>query len=189
MKQLMNSLSDEELVKLHLMGDNSCFSVLYERFYVRIFNKCFTFTKDFNDAFDYTQDILMKAFDKLKTFKGNSKFSTWIYAIAHNYCIENYRKKNNIVFEPLNEINTVNESIEFGFMDQHQIIEEEVQFALSEISESDRILLELKYSHNYSIKDIQDSYNLSASAVKMRLQRARQKIERIYIQRQLIASA
>ncbi|NJK87509.1 MAG: hypothetical protein HC906_17530 [Bacteroidales bacterium] len=54
---------------------------------------------------------------------------------------------------------------------------------LKDIPEIDQVMLRMKYEHNYSIKELQDSFNLSASAVKMRLQRARNKIEKSYLGR------
>ncbi|NJK87510.1 MAG: RNA polymerase sigma factor [Bacteroidales bacterium] len=85
-------LSDEQLVSLYLKGNKSFLENLYRRYFNKVYRKCYGFTKNHNEAFDLAQDILLKSFGKLDSFKGTSKFSTWLYAITTNYCIEFLRK-------------------------------------------------------------------------------------------------
>lgn len=178
--------SDEKLIQDYLKGNNHSLGILYNRYYSKVYQKCLSFTKNTDDAFDLTQDILMRAFSKISTFKGNSKFSTWLYAIAHNYCISSATKFKNYYFENISmEQNIMDESTDMDELEQRKDYEEKelkLQDVLSDVSELDRNLLILKYNHNYSVKDLQIEYKISASAVKMRLMRARQKVERVFYQ-------
>jgi RNA polymerase sigma-70 factor (ECF subfamily) len=178
--------SDEQLIQNYLKGNNNSLGILYNRYYSKVYQKCLSFTKNADDAFDLTQDILMKAFSKVSTFKGNSKFSTWLYAITHNYCITNASKVKNYHFEDVTmEQNIMDESPNLDELEQRKEYEEKelkLKDVLEEIPELDRNLLNLKYNHNYTVKDLQAEYKLSASAVKMRLMRARQKVEQGFYQ-------
>ena len=89
-------LLDEKLISQYKQGDVNSLGILYSRYYNKVYNKCFSFAKNCDDAYDLTQEVMLKAFNKINTFKGESKFSTWLYALAHNFCIESYRKKQKI---------------------------------------------------------------------------------------------
>jgi RNA polymerase sigma factor (sigma-70 family) len=176
--------SDEQLVHESLDGNNNSLGILYNRYYPKVYQKCLSFTKNPDDAFDYSQDILLKAFTHIHSFKGNSKFSTWLFSITHNHCIsQNARDKKLFSNTITSENNLVDDSMdteEYESRMEYEIRETKLKDAILEIPEYDRQLLTLKYNHNYSVKDLQTEFQLSASAVKMRLMRARQKVERCY---------
>lgn len=161
------------------------FSALTDRYEKYIHNKCYSFVKDQHEAKDLTQEILIKVFLQLKNFRSEARFSTWLYTIVHHTCIDHLRKKKVNIFEALSE--RLHEEVE-------EIIEEEgwpedisgriLERLLSQISAEERILLMLKYKEKHSIKDIQKTLNLSESAIKMRLKRAREKLHRIYHEHQ-----
>lgn len=73
-------LTDEDLVSRIAKTNNSIlFGVLYDRYSNKVYNKCIGFVKNEEEAKDLTQDIFLKLFIKLSSFKGQSKFSTWRY--------------------------------------------------------------------------------------------------------------
>src|SRR5690606_7490918 len=83
-----DTLSDEELVKLIVVDKNThYFSILYDRYAKYIYNKCFNFVNSDDEAQDLTHDIFIKIYINLKSFKVQSKLSTWIYSVAYNFCI------------------------------------------------------------------------------------------------------
>jgi RNA polymerase sigma factor (sigma-70 family) len=170
--------TDEDLVDAYKAGNNECLGTLYARYYKKVYHKCLSHTKNPDVAFDLAQDILLKAFGKINTFLGNSSFSTWLYVVTNNHCIAFLRKSKNIYFE--------NIDLCFNMEDEISDIEERLQFEkreqylathLGEISEIERKMLILKYQNNYSIFDLQQEFNMNASAVKMRLHRAKHKME------------
>ena len=84
----INKLSDEDLINAIVKTNNTLlFEVLYDRYAGLVYNKCFGFAKDEDEAKDLTQDVFLKLFVKLASFKGKSKFSTWLYAFTYNHCV------------------------------------------------------------------------------------------------------
>ena len=91
---VLKKLSDEELVFNIIETNNSeLFAELYDRFSNVVFNKCFGFSKNREEAEDLTHDVFVRLFVKLRTFKGTSKFSTWLYSFTYNFCV-NYVQRN-----------------------------------------------------------------------------------------------
>ncbi|KPL23003.1 MAG: hypothetical protein AMS23_07180, partial [Bacteroides sp. SM1_62] len=89
------NLSDEQLVIEYLKGDNNSLGILYDRYYSKVYHKCLSFSRNPDDAFDLAQDVLMKAFSNIRSFRGSSKFSTWLYSITTNHCISKAAKSKN----------------------------------------------------------------------------------------------
>ncbi|PCE62984.1 RNA polymerase sigma factor [Sediminicola luteus] len=177
------NLSDEELVELIKKSDNTLlFTQLYDRFSVKVYNKCLSFTKKKDVAKDLTQDVFLKVFTKLHTFEGRSKFSTWLYALTYNLCV-NYKKKGKS--SAMDFLGDSLEKHEFYLeqdeedVDEDELFEiraESLKIALEKIDPEDKALLLLKYQDEVSIKDLQEVMGLGQSAVKMRLKRARNRV-------------
>jgi RNA polymerase sigma factor (sigma-70 family) len=185
-KSAICSFTDEQLVEQYRNGNQKALGILYERYFAKVKQKCFSYSKDSDEAYDLAQDILIKAFSKIYTFMGHSSFSSWLFVIATNHCITQLRKYKNIHFEDIAHCyNLYDETPDLDVRLDYEMKEESLNNKLEEISEQDRKLLLLKYHHNYSILDLQKEFNLNASAVKMRLQRARHKMEQKMTRRQL----
>ena len=81
--------TDEELVTLFLESrDNRHFQKLYERYAVKVYQKCVTLTRDATRAEDVMHDVFLKLIHKMGSFKTGAKFSTWLYTITHNHCMD-----------------------------------------------------------------------------------------------------
>lgn len=183
-------MTDEQLVVALQNGNSAAMGELYSRYYLVVFNKCLSFTKNTDDAADLAQDVMIKVFEKVKSFKGNARFSTWLYSITFNYCTDRQRKAKNKRFSSL--------EVQFDLEDQSELTlaealemgmrEEYAGKVLSCIEVEDRELLLMKYQHNRSIQELQAMYGLSASAIKMRLLRARAKAVSQYNQMLQIAA-
>ena len=184
MKNLMyDGLSDEQLISQLLEGDKNCFGILYCRYYQKVYAKCYSFSRNGDDAFDMTQEVLLKAISNVESFGGNSKFSTWLYAVTNNYCISQSSKKSKKYYEDIVAANHILEDRldkeDFEERLRWEALELNLDKYLKLLSEEERQLLILKYRKNYSVKDLQKEFDLSASAVKMRLLRARMKMSQI----------
>lgn len=181
MESVMHSaFSDDQLISQFLKGDMDCFGVLYSRYYPKVYAKCYSFARNGDDAFDMTQEILLKAVSNLGSFGGNSKFSTWLYSIATNYCITQAGKKSRKYHE---DVKAAYELLDERMDEEDyrerlkwEALESNLDEYLDLLPEEERQLLELKYRKNFSVKDLQKEFDLSASAVKMRLHRARMKV-------------
>lgn len=86
--------TDLELIEqIVSKNDSMLFGVLYDRYSKLVYNKCLGFAKSNKEAEDLTQDIFLMLFVKLGSFKGTSKFSTWLYSFTYNFCV-NYVNRN-----------------------------------------------------------------------------------------------
>jgi RNA polymerase sigma factor (sigma-70 family) len=176
-------LSDEQIVRRYLEGDHNSLGELYNRYYAKVYHKCLSFTKNHEDAFDLAQDILMKTFSNIESFKGSSRFSTWLFAITTNHCISQAAKtKRKCSLHEGTDCNLMTEdpeSEEIEVRMKREDMELNMDHYLRQLPETDRKMLELKYLHSYSVKELQETFNLTVSAVKMRLLRARLKMQQL----------
>ena len=86
--------TDAELIEQIVKNkDALLFGELYDRYSKLVYNKCLGFAKSNSEAEDLTQDIFLMLFVKLGSFKGTSKFSTWLYSFTYNFCV-NYVNRN-----------------------------------------------------------------------------------------------
>ena len=179
----INKQTDEELVSnIVKNNDTLLFEVLYDRFASLVYNKCCGFAKDEDEAKDLTQDVFLKLFVKLASFKGKSKFSTWLYAFTYNHCV-NYVTRNtakkfekqSVDYADIENISEEPNDEEFNDMRLDKL-----QQALELVSPDEKMILLLKYQDNLSIKEIESVLDIGESAVKMRIKRAKDKLLTVY---------
>lgn len=164
-----------------LSPDN--FESLYKSYVGRVYQKCLAMTKDSETAQDFTQDIFIKVFEKLGSFQNRSTFSTWLYSVSHNYCVDQIRMSKRFNTETLsNNLATAvpeqdySTSVEFRL----QVLES----LMKGLPAKEIAILKLKHEQGLSIKEIAEQYLLSESAVKMRLKRTREKLYDLYMSRE-----
>ena len=88
----MEQMVDAELVKLAQKGEARAFDVLVSRYQVRVTQLVYRYVRDSDTALDLAQEIFFKIFRNLVNFKGDSKFSSWLFRIATNDCIDHLRR-------------------------------------------------------------------------------------------------
>ena len=183
--QNFNDLSDEDLVKaIVLKNDTLLFEILYDRYDRLVYNKCRGFSKHDDEAQDLTQDIFLKLFVKLKTFKGKSKFSTWLYSFTYNHCV-NYVNRSTAKKIEKQSVDTDNLKSEYYNPEEEEesirdLKVDKLKEALEKISPEEKMILLLKYQDSLSIKDLTEVLSIGESAVKMRLKRAKEKLVNVY---------
>ena len=107
-QEQFKNLADEEIVKLIVHeGEPELFEVLYKRYFQKVVDKSYSFIKNKSMAEDFANDILSKAYEKLPGFKGNSLFSSWLYAITYNYSIDYLRVKKKLHYPNWNSENRI----------------------------------------------------------------------------------
>ena len=181
MSSLVSELrKDEELVGLILQGESKYFDVLYKRYYNKVFDKCTNLLKNRELAKEITKDIFSKVFEKLTSFKSKSSFSTWLYSITYNYCIDYLRTKNKLHYPDWNRNNEIPEIIDESDEDSPAIEYDNFLQVLEMIHPEEKALLIMKYQDNLSLRQISDSLRISEDAAKMRLKRARTRVLYIY---------
>jgi RNA polymerase sigma factor (sigma-70 family) len=180
--QSPKKFSDEQLVRLFIdTQKNLYFEHLYDRYADKVYRKCLSFVKDEATAEDYTHDIFMKLILSLSSYKETAKFSTWLYSVTYNYCIDKIRQNKKIQEEALDEdfdgVIDDSEEAEMAEMEAKRLHK-----AMDKISAEERTILMMKYQDDLSIKEIADSLKVSESAVKMRLLRAKEKVRNLYLE-------
>lgn len=175
-------IPDDELIDIYLATQSQeHFSMLYSRYADKVYSKCLSLLKNEASAQDAAQDIFLKIFLNLAKFNKKSRFSTWVYSITYNYCIDTIRRKKKektILTDDESEHDTPEEDV-----DEKEILEMEIErlaFVLDKVPEEDKLVLLMKYREGLSIKDISKAFNKSESAIKMKLKRAKNKVRKIY---------
>lgn len=176
------TLTDEEVVKEYLRTQNNYyFEILYGRYSAKIYGKCLTILKEEGLAQDATQDVMMKLLLNLSKFGGKSKFSTWVYSITYNFCIDFIRKKKkdkSQYFEDVSQFEDVVDEV-----DDKELLEIELdrlKIIMERIPPDDKSILMMKYLDGMSIKEICVVINKTESAIKMQIKRAKLKFVRIH---------
>lgn len=175
--------SDYEIVSEILKGDRDLYRVLIERYSPMIFHLVRSFESNEEEVKGMVQDIFVKAYTKINTFEERSKFSTWIYALALNYCrdyAKNIRRKNSR-FSELGE--TFVDSQRSDELPPDELVEvkqrDSALFREIEklpVEQSEPLLM--KYRDGMSYKAISEKTGLSVSALKVRVHRARQELKK-----------
>jgi RNA polymerase sigma-70 factor (ECF subfamily) len=158
-------LNDEELVQLVKAGEVAPFDELVRRNQVKIHDLCYKILRNYDDAKDLAQETFIKAYRKINNFKGNSKFSTWLYRIAVNSCL-NYIKKQ----KPTEEI--YDEITGSGKEDPAQIykskrLREMIKNAVAKLPEVQRTVFTLRTLEDLSYQEIGDILKKPISTVKV----------------------
>ena len=161
--------TDEELVaRIVEKRDTDLFGKLYDRFAKRVYNKCYGFARSEAEAEDLTQDVFLMLFIKLPSFKGKSKFSTWLYSFTYNFCV-NYVNRNK--GRKMSDKSVQVDQEEYRLTEEvpdEQLLELKAQRlaeAMEEIPPEDKSLLLLKYQDGASIKELTELLEIGESAV------------------------
>lgn len=181
----ISSKSDEELVEAIVSTNNTLlFETLYDRYSSLVYTKCYGFAKNENEAKDLTQDVFLKLFIKLASFKGKSKFSTWLYAFTYNHCVNYVTRNTAKKFEKQSvDYRDIENLSSDDDLTDHSILSmkvDQLKVALELISPEEKMILLLKYQENLSGKEIEKILNIGRSAVKMRIKRAKEKLIKVY---------
>lgn len=182
----ISSLSDDQIIrKIILEGHTNYFEVLYTRYRSRVLDKCYSFVKNRELAEELTEDIFTRCYEKLPTFKHRSSFSSWLYSITYNHCIDYLRKKKKLHYPDWNR------NYEFpDIVDETGDYEEDINYdrllkVLELVHPEEKALILMKYQDNLSIKQISIALRISEDAAKMRLKRARTRVLYLYTEKYL----
>lgn len=179
----INQLSDEEIVSLYLKNQQEkYFSELYKRYSGKIFGKCLSFFKEEAEASDAVHDIFMKILINLSKFGEKSKFSTWVYSITYNYCIDSIRKSKKMVIQ---SIENLNQDIDFEDETEDNWMQNIDMNTIDKIMDTlhpqDKAVLLMKYMDDMSIKEICIVMDKTESAIKMKIKRAKERFRDSFV--------
>jgi RNA polymerase sigma-70 factor (ECF subfamily) len=135
-------------------------------------------TKDTEKAQDFTHDIFIRMFARLERFEERSTFSTWLYSISYNYCVDQLRVAKRMTTTSLdNDIDCHSPSADEAERIEYSL--QQLSLAMSTIAPQEAQILRLKYQENLDVQQIAEKMNLKNSAVKMRLKRARDRVRQL----------
>jgi len=181
---------DKELLKRALAGDISAFEELVASNEKRIYNLCYRMMKNDQDAQDMAQEALIKAWKNLRNFNLKSAFSTWLYRIAVNTCLDELRKRKNSAqsIEELKEKGHLIEDEKSGSFSENSDLKQELSRAMDKLDPNEKIIIVLKDVQGYSYEEIGEILNCPVGTVRSRLSRSRKKLAEICISMELYPS-
>lgn len=171
-----------EIILAAMQGDEEAFGVIVETFQTPVYNLCFRMLYNEGAAEEAAQETFWKAWSNIKTYDVNRSFGSWLLSIAAHYCIDQTRKKS----VPQVEIDETMEEVipENTPLPEHEVMARErealIQRLLSQLNETDRAAIIMRYWHEMSDREIADNLGLSESAVKSRLFRARKQFAKLW---------
>jgi RNA polymerase sigma-70 factor, ECF subfamily len=177
---------ERELVRKSRDGDIYAFEELIKSYEKRIFNIAFRMTGNREDASDTAQEACIKIFKSLDKFKENSSFSTWVYRITSNVCIDEIRKRKNNVIPLI--VESQDGDYEMPVEDKSQrpdeIIENKemsmlIKKCINELIPEHRIIIIFRDIYGYTYEEISETLSISMGTVKSRLNRARNMLRSI----------
>lgn len=175
----MTDQTDHIYIEKILAGDTQAYTFLVEKYKNMVFSMVVKMLKNTEEAEEVAQDVFVKAYKALAKFKGDAKFSTWIYRIAYNTSLDAIKKQKRVVYS--DNIDQINEG-DLGVMqDALSYIEDKerkevINKALMQLSEEDVIMITLYYFEELSLKEIAAIVDQSVSNVKVKLFRGRKKL-------------
>lgn len=175
----MKQPSDQNYIEKVLAGDVSSFSYLVEKYKDMAYTVALKIVRNTEDAEEVAQDSFVKAFQQLKTFRGKSKFSTWLYTIIYRTAISKTRKKKlevtNIDEYVINNYSTDSSSSQINNL-KYEEQQNYIAKAIDNLPELDALLVTLFYMNDNTLDEIKDITGYSKTNIKVRLFRARKKL-------------
>jgi len=177
----MTHFADQDLIAHYLTTRNErSFEQLYDRYQYLVYQQCLIMCKDPEEAEDLTQNVFIRMARRLETYKGEARFSAWLHRVTHNHCIDQLRKQQHLRLQYEQYTVTL-----LGGTDESEPISDRALAVLDQVLNrlpvEQQVLLRTKYEQGVEIKDIAHQQQLTPSAAKMRLKRARDRARKLYI--------
>jgi RNA polymerase sigma-70 factor (ECF subfamily) len=175
----LDALSEAELIAACLAGRPHAFDLIVERHRRAVYQLCYRFVGNHEDASDLSQDVFLRAFRGLKSFRGQSSIGTWLYRIGVNVCLNRVSVKKP-ASEPIDEgqhVDTRTESPSERVLRGERA--ERVRAAVAELPPKQRAALILRVYQEMSHQEIANVLGSSVGAVKANVFHALQNLKRL----------
>lgn len=178
---MSTGLGDNEIISRVLKGEQNAYAELVNRYQAYVFTLTLRMIKSREDAEEVAQDVFVKAYRSLADFRGESKFSTWLYTITNTTCITFLRKKKLDVHSLDNEkVFEVADSKDSGF--RANLVEQKsrvnmVNEAIAMLNPDDAEIITLFYKAEQNLEEISRILRLETNTAKVRLHRARTRLK------------
>lgn len=184
-------MTEQELVTRAKAGDDGAFAQLMQANETRIYNLTLRMTGNPEDAMDLAQEAFLNAWRGLKFFKGDSAFSTWVYRLASNACIDHLRRKKRRqdISQPMpvkDEDDSQPDIPDDRFQPEQELERQDLRRAvaagLEQLSDEHRQVLVMREINGLSYQEIADVLDLEPGTVKSRISRARLSLRKILLE-------
>lgn len=173
-------MKDEDIIRLILKGEDELYSILIDRYSGKIFSTAYSYTHNHEETRDLVQDILIKVYQNLAKFKVDSKFSTWLYRVAVNSCIDWNRKNNSRTIKiawNFEENDILNSIVDENAVTEQVVMNQEhrefIMNIVSDMPEIYKTVLILYYFEELKIQEISYVIDCPKKTVETRLYRAK----------------
>jgi len=177
----VEALKDVELVELVLAGQQNAFEALVERYKDAVQNLAYRMLGNVTEAEDVTQEVFVRAYTQLATYKPAHKFSTWLLSIASHLAIDQLRRRRFLAL-PLEDVPFLEWIADLGVGPEQSALQgeqqDEIQAYLQRLPSKYRAVIVLRYWYDLSYEEISAALNLTPALVKARLHRARELLAR-----------
>lgn len=179
-------MQESEILKKINSNDTSTFRDIFDTYHQMVFNICFRMTGNREEGEDLTQEVFLKVYQSINSFRLESKLSTWLYRITLNHCLNEQKKKKRQRWLSLDFINDSNKDLE-NFSSGNAknnpdvVLEQKeteliVQKCINSLPAKQRIAIILHRYEGLSYQDIADVMKCSVASVESRLFRAKQNL-------------
>ena len=181
-------MQDDLLIRRAANGDEQAFEKLLLAHQKNVYNLCYRMVQDPDDALDLSQEAFLKAWRSLSTYQFDAAFSTWLYRLTTNVCIDFLRKRTRQAHASLTAEDEEEEGREYTVPDpapgpEEQAITNDRQKAVNEamqkLPEDYRLVLQLRVVEDLPYEQIADIMQVPVGTVKSRLSRARLQLKKI----------
>lgn len=181
----MTREQEAAIVRKVLGGDTNAFETLVLEYEKNVYNIALRMTGNSEDAADMTQEAFIKAYNSLQSFRGDSKFSVWLYRIVSNVCLDFLRSKNRRPTVSLSVEDDDGEDAQLDVADESQspellldrkLTRDSVRRGLDSLPPDYRQILLLREIQGLSYDEIAQALSLEVGTVKSRIFRARKRL-------------
>lgn len=167
-----DKLDDDQIIA-RVRENSDYFSVLYERYFQRVYGYCLKRTSNVQIAEDLCSEIFIKVLSKLDTYTGGN-FVAWLFRIAHNTVVDHYRQHKKVV--AIDQLQLRSEAQMTKTVANQLAVEE----LLSELSDSERELITLRLQAGLSAPEIAEIVGKSANSVRVQIYRLLKRLRNRY---------
>ena len=175
----MKHLDDQFYLDKILDGDPASYAFLVNKYKDMVYSIAIKILRDADDAQDLAQECFITAYQQLHKYQGRSKFSTWLYTIVYRAAVTQLRQNKLDTTFIGDSVNEVSDSANNQFDQlQSKQVGQQVRIAIDRLPQTEALLVTLYYINDLPIKEIQEITGLFKSNIKIKLFRARKKLER-----------
>lgn len=174
-------------IKEVLKGDQNAFAEIVELFQDKLYRICYRMLGNQHEAEDIAQEAFVRAFINIHTFDTNRKFSTWLYRIGTNLCIDRIRKKKPDYYLDAEVAGTEGLNMYSQIASRDELPEQEVlkmemqdrvQYEISRLPDKYRAVIVLKYMEDLPLQEISEILEMPLGTVKTRIHRGREALRK-----------